>query len=109
MMLQQKVSFFFNARKRLHTEYPFKQRPETILWMSIEEAVFSGFDGGKGTQDQDLRIGPKNRHERVGDGLMCCHCYLSNPFRLSMNALISLVICSCLYLCIMCPQSRSIV
>ena len=59
MMLQQKGSFFFNARKRLHTEYPLKQRPETILGMSIEEAVFSGFDGGKGTQDQDLRIGPK--------------------------------------------------
>ncbi len=55
VMQQWKCSFFFDVHKRL----PLKQQPETILGMSIEEAVFSGFDGGKGTQDQDLRIGRK--------------------------------------------------
>ena len=54
MMLQKKGSSFFYINAQFHIKNPLKQRPETIPGMSIKEAIFSGLDRGKGTQDQNF-------------------------------------------------------
>lgn len=77
MMLQKKGFSFFNIHTQVHTINPLKQWPETILRVSVKEAVFSRFDRRKRTQNQDFRIGLEKRSEWMGNGLMFGHCRLT--------------------------------
>ena len=54
MLLSKKPLLFIHADRPLRLPQQRKERPETVLRMTVIKLTFSGFDGRKRTENQDL-------------------------------------------------------